>query len=286
MSEVPRGKACGCICPSCKTPLIARHGAEKQWHFAHASRSVYNQTKKKCKYSFFVSVRLMARQIIHSSLSIKLPEYSSQAGEYVQECQRYLSVPYTITPQREVTISDIEVEKTFMDTPVDIFGHIQDYSFILYFTHPGRKVPVDFYTPDDKRCGILSMSLEPTHDLFEKVNKQNRSYREVLYNYLARDLKSKKWIFHPRQQHCEKLAKEQLQQQIAEINIKKRVVNDRRQSLAVKIKSGFEEVEVTPRKMANFECIICHTQWKGLEPSDSACPKCKTHLYRVFKGYV
>jgi len=35
--EVKRGRECGCICPSCRTPLIARQGEEKVWHFAHAS---------------------------------------------------------------------------------------------------------------------------------------------------------------------------------------------------------------------------------------------------------
>ena len=71
VAEVPRGKRCGCICPSCKTPLVARHGEIKEWHFAHVSRSVYAQTKKECEFSFFVSARMMARQIIGERLEIR-----------------------------------------------------------------------------------------------------------------------------------------------------------------------------------------------------------------------
>ncbi len=228
----------------------------------------------------------MARQIINNTLSIKLPEYSCQAEKYLTEYQHYLNVPYTVTPRRNVTISDIEIEKIFMGLPVDIFGHIQDYSFILYFTHPGRKVPFEFNAPDDKRCGIVSISLEPTHALFAKAKENNSSYKEELYKFLENDLKSKEWVFHPRQQYCEKLAKEQLQQQIAEFVKNSTIINVRKHSIAVQPETEFTEVEKAPRKMANFECIICHTEWKGLEPSDSACQKCKTHLYRIFKGYV
>jgi len=72
---VPRGRGCGCICPSCRTPLVARQGREKVWHFAHASRNVYERTAQECDYSFYVSVRLMARQLIGSDLVLALPEY-------------------------------------------------------------------------------------------------------------------------------------------------------------------------------------------------------------------
>lgn len=35
VDEVPRGLDCGCYCPSCGGHLVARQGAQKQWHFAH-----------------------------------------------------------------------------------------------------------------------------------------------------------------------------------------------------------------------------------------------------------
>lgn len=35
VSEVPRGAASNCFCPTCGAPLIARQGQEKEWHFAH-----------------------------------------------------------------------------------------------------------------------------------------------------------------------------------------------------------------------------------------------------------
>jgi hypothetical protein len=41
--DVERGKKCTCICPSCRSPLIARHGDNNTWHFAHADKGVYDK---------------------------------------------------------------------------------------------------------------------------------------------------------------------------------------------------------------------------------------------------
>ena len=72
VENVPRGAKCGCVCPSCKTPLVARQGGEKEWHFAHASQRIYKRTKNECQYSFYVSVRLMARQLIGDEITMRL----------------------------------------------------------------------------------------------------------------------------------------------------------------------------------------------------------------------
>ncbi|HGG6428060.1 TPA: hypothetical protein ACJG67_004667 [Salmonella enterica subsp. enterica serovar Kottbus] len=40
VADVPKGKNCGCLYPSCHIPLIARQGNVNRWHFAHASRTV------------------------------------------------------------------------------------------------------------------------------------------------------------------------------------------------------------------------------------------------------
>ena len=37
--QVPSGKQCGCLCPSCHAPLIASNGKQKLWHFALDSKS-------------------------------------------------------------------------------------------------------------------------------------------------------------------------------------------------------------------------------------------------------
>ncbi len=94
VSKVPRGKQCGCICPSCKTPLIARHGNINEWHFAHASRTGYLKTETECEFSFYVSVRLMARQIVDDTLSMALPAYTDCESAYLAQYDHYQCTVY------------------------------------------------------------------------------------------------------------------------------------------------------------------------------------------------
>ncbi|KWU01421.1 hypothetical protein APQ14_06860 [Vibrio toranzoniae] len=65
VSEVERGRACECICPSCKQLLRANKGdLEKKIHyFSHDPKSQQEGEKRKdCEYSFFVAARLLTKQ--------------------------------------------------------------------------------------------------------------------------------------------------------------------------------------------------------------------------------
>lgn len=56
VASVEGGRKCMCVCPSCLTPLIARKGNVKEWHFAYHSRNVKMKTKEKCEDSFAVPI--------------------------------------------------------------------------------------------------------------------------------------------------------------------------------------------------------------------------------------
>ena len=104
-----------------------------------------------------------------------------------------------------------------MGKPVDIIGHIGEFSFIIYFTHPGRHVPAEFYHPPDAHCGILALSLEPLPALFQTAKKQQKSYLKILHHFLCNNLPSKNWVFHPRYAQRKQQAMDKLQQQVEAI---------------------------------------------------------------------
>lgn len=66
IDEVKRGKACNCICISCKANLIAKKSEHKQrdWHFAHNTGAT-----KECDYSFWVACRDLALQTLQKRRS-------------------------------------------------------------------------------------------------------------------------------------------------------------------------------------------------------------------------
>lgn len=45
IGEVARGAECGCSCPVCGSPLVARQGAANEWHFAHEA----SQERPECE---------------------------------------------------------------------------------------------------------------------------------------------------------------------------------------------------------------------------------------------
>lgn len=69
VDNVPKGKACGCFCPSCGKPLYARKGAVRTHHFSHA----YDHN---CKSAYETVLHLLAKEILQEAGQIMLPPYS------------------------------------------------------------------------------------------------------------------------------------------------------------------------------------------------------------------
>lgn len=69
--DVPIGEACGCICPKCKEPLIAKHcyNEGKLPHFAHVSDTV-------CIGAQMSAIHLRAQQIIVDKKIVMAPAYT------------------------------------------------------------------------------------------------------------------------------------------------------------------------------------------------------------------
>jgi hypothetical protein len=286
VAEVARGRACGCICPSCKTPLIARQGEVKEWHFAHASRGVHQSTQQSCEFSLYVSVRMMARQMIGEQLEIELPELNGQVTEGLGEYGEPVRIEFSVAPRKHLTLTDVEVERSFAGVPVDVYGQIREIPFIIYFTHPGRPVPPELQTPSNHRCGILELTLNNAPALLQIARSHAQPYREALARFLAQDLASKRWIYHPRYQRCktkavqkarEKLAK---QAAIREMREKTRGWREPLEEPSPEPLETIEEYHLPEKHRVIYTCLICKVEWEDWDPGASCCPECGEHLYR------
>ncbi len=60
VDEVLSGQACECICEFCKMEMLAKKGIENEHHFSHYGDNALED----CHYSYWVSIRSMARQIL------------------------------------------------------------------------------------------------------------------------------------------------------------------------------------------------------------------------------
>ncbi len=271
VSEVPKGNKCGCTCPACKTPLVARQGDENVWHFAHASRKVYKRTEKECEFSFFVSVRMMARQVVGNELKINIPEYIDSVSEYDELTGRSVSESFIITDKKQIVLSDVKVETSFSNIPVDIVGSVNNFHFVIYFTHPGRTIPKELFAPLDKYCGVIQIELDRLRERFELGKSKTETYRSILIEYLTNEMDSKHWAFHPRYQKCKNQAQSRLESKLSRLSESGNISTNRD-----------ADIFISPQKRrVLFECLMCKVEWEGWDPGGSFCPKCSTLLYRV-----
>lgn len=79
VGDVPKGAGCGCFCPTCKSPLVAKQGFENEWHFAHEA----SQERPECA----VGAENLARSLgiehlrhLHARGALELPPYTTHAG--------------------------------------------------------------------------------------------------------------------------------------------------------------------------------------------------------------
>jgi len=71
IGDVPRGASCGCFCASCGSPLIARCGDVREWHFAHEAK----QERPECLTGAINLLRRTAIEWLQGLPGLRLPEY-------------------------------------------------------------------------------------------------------------------------------------------------------------------------------------------------------------------
>ena len=136
VDEVLAGRACGCICPSCGSRLLARRGLQRAWHFAHEPRAEGQTTLCTCDFSWAVSVRQMARQLLPTLPELSLPPAVFPVfddGLPRRQPEPMLTLPAPDT----LALSGLLVDTTMEGIAVDAVFTTGDHSWCL-FTHLGR----------------------------------------------------------------------------------------------------------------------------------------------------
>lgn len=281
VGSVDRGRVCNCICPSCKTPLIARQGELKEWHFAHRSQKIHDKTRQECDFSFALSVRLMIRQLAEKGLTLKTPGLKREIYAFSKFTQQSKTFVYHVAKESTLKLENINVGVSFSGVQVDILGLIKAVPFVLYVTYKGRSVPDELMHPCESMCGILELNVEGIPDLFKEA-KQGK-YIEALRHYIEDTFIGKKWIYHPREEKAlEKVKYDKecwLTQQLhnrGPIIIKSRDTQVPQGSAYLLPEPKMKPIEVLPFR--DYTCVICKNQWHS---NSRVCEKCGTQIYTI-----
>ncbi|ACJ28941.1 Conserved hypothetical protein [Shewanella piezotolerans WP3] len=266
VAEVSRGLACNCICPSCKLPLSARHGDERDWHFAHHTRNIPKEKIVDCEFSFEVSLRMMTHQLLLEGVFLKLPEY-------VKSVIVPKSLKGNIKPEVKIAKeqclraadSKLTVDADFFGHKVDALYQFDTASLVVYLVYRGRKFPFELSLLRDVRAGVLLLDIEDLAQIFyhhpmaetEKLG----TAKSQLMGWLQTSIEAKHWLYHPRENEL--------------LDKKHQLINDALQGLA----TGSNVLQVPLHQQIKCQCIGCGKNFTGIRNKINPCPNCQTHLY-------
>jgi hypothetical protein len=262
VGDVAKGRACGCICPSCQTPLVARQGAVKAWHFAHASRGAYAQTSRDCGYSFEVSARLMALQLLRQGIALQLPACHGTIDDF----------DLNVAAAQLTALHDVKVETGFSGIVVDAVATVNGAPFVVYLTHSARALPAVLKTPDEPRASIVSIDVGCLRKVFADAHGSDKRYTEILRQFLELDQPSKIWVFHPDLPRKRALALEQQTAQQFAREARGEPYGSQRSVYSAPPTS-------TPSKGPRSFCISCHAEWPTPTTGHNRCPRCNSDRF-------
>lgn len=294
VDDVPRGEACGCICPACKTTLVARKGDVNDPHFAHKNRKSYEGTQEYCDFSFYFSVRMMAKQLIGNECTLGLPDYKGNIPGRRNVLGWYFpNEEFTVTKHSTVTLTNVEVEKSIERIAVDAIGQLGKYQLGLYFSHPGRHVPNELKSIKNDHIGIVEINLSNLFEYFKENQKIGLNYQKSLHRFLLENLQSKSWIYHPRYKSKHEAAMANFEAKIQQ-SMQTVTTSAKEQSNPLVFEPGYSLQHLTtvveqlkqsksvipePEIETTYKCLHCKTVYTLNKPGFPKCPKCHTDLF-------
>lgn len=182
--QVSNGKACGCVCPGCKHPLIARQNAQTP-HFAHAPG-------EDCKRGFETAVHLAAKQLIAERMELSLPPaVLHYPGGYGQRPSTELLYTYNLRK-----LSAVRIEPWLDDFRPDIIVVESGKNIEILVEIAVTHLVDDIKLQKIKRRGIHAIEIN--------VSEARKKMDFTLLNHFLFDVPSHgHWLYHSEAEHYE-----------------------------------------------------------------------------------
>jgi hypothetical protein len=268
VTSVARGLACRCICPACSLPLVAKHSdnpnSDRAWHFAHHTADKSGKVDfTECHLSYYVSIRMMLRQLLLvDGLKIMTPAYSKMIES--------VDTPLTKSAMLNGAITlDVTVNNQLFDAVVDL----GDFQVAIYISHPERPCPI---VADDfsENIGVLDFEIQ-LMPLIQTLSLPNSreviSAESQLMTWITDSVKGKQWRFHPREYLLRRKAELALQAKAAALE-ERRVELQRRKDAVWRSNA---QLALTERnELARCRCFDCDLEFNGKVGVINRCPNC------------
>ena len=259
VADVQSGKKCGCICPSCNIPLIARKGDINEWHFAHDSQFIEKDQELSCDFSWAVAVKMMIKQILIEGSTLALPEYFINfQGIGYQKAKRQIKV----TDSSIIHYTNPELKSLACDVTVEVKG--EKLGIILLTRNSQHCIEASF---DQALFGVLAISIESV--AYDDEGKVINHLRDHLQLLLESKTITKHWLYHRREKAVYLEATEQ------ENLLRTMTTNEQKKAIKV-IQKPTQTLQIM-----QWYCLSCQLEYQGYSTGLNPCPTCNSHFYRT-----
>ncbi len=116
VDEVPRGLACGCVCPGCGGRLVARKGMVMAHHFAHAKG-------EDCAVGYETALHIAAKDALMEHRQITLPPVEVKFTSY--------RAPMVLPYPRTVSLESVVLEKRLGSIVPDVLARVDGEELLI-----------------------------------------------------------------------------------------------------------------------------------------------------------
>lgn len=190
ISAEENGIKCGCVCPQCGAPLIAKAmGSVRRPHFAHSTKSCDLISAQQ------TALHLLAKEIIARekkiflpSIEISRPNYSDKGWDW--EVVTMLPASVILSPARQWLCDSVDVEKSES-------GYIPDLRVIIQGKPCLIEIAVTHFVDEEKKNKIVDSKI-PLVEIDLSDLKCEDIDPEKLKHLLTESPEKRVWISNPR----------------------------------------------------------------------------------------
>lgn len=166
--EAEQGIACNCVCPSCKSPLVANQGQIKAWHFSHHATS-------NCRHAGETAIHVMAKQIIADHCHIVLPTYTG-LKQYKKKLE-------------QVQLEEL-IKCPLGDIRPDVLCRAENDDLLI-------EIAVAHFANKEKINRICLIGIPTVEITIPRLNNGNEWDIKSLEYHVLESIEHKKWIYKP-----------------------------------------------------------------------------------------
>jgi hypothetical protein len=259
VADVASGRKCGCICPSCKIPLIAKKGEIKEWHFSHDSKYIDKDQVEPCDFSWSVAVKMMLKQLLMEGCKLLVPDYFVELSDVGYKS---LAIQVLVTKSSLVKYQNPILKELSCDVVLEVCG--KKLGVILFSKKQNLEVE---YQVSQSLVGLIGINVNSF--AYDENGNGINHLRSFLKLSLEDNARGKFWLYHARQKAT--LEKEEARQRtLRNIEFSRNVRKEKNMNLV-------KPIELST---VTWHCVSCNHLYQGESVGLNPCPKCQTHFYR------